>query len=483
MTPPSSAQLSRRDFRHTKIICTLGPVSSSEEVLRQMATAGMNIARFNMSHGNHQSHGEMMQVIKKLNRELNHPIAILLDTQGPEIRTGERSEALQLEPGEEVTLTVNPAEAGELRTVLVNYPDLVTDLKVGDRVTLDNGIINLEVLAVVGTKMRCRVVDGGKVGSRRHVNLPGVRVNLPSITEKDAKDIQFGLENDIDFIALSFVRSPEDIRECRKLVEAAGKKTRIYAKIENHEGVENFDAILEQADGIMVARGDLGVEVDMHELPIHQRNMVRACSLKGKPVIVATHMLESMIQNPTPTRAEISDVANAVYEGADAIMLSGETSAGKYPVKCIQVMDGIARRQEKEQTIGFHLDRKVNDVREHLARAACKLADSLGSHAIVVTSRSGRLAETVSSFRPSTAIIYGCTDDESVRRKLWGVRSVVPIVVDFSDRDPEVTVGNAMRELQRRNRLLRGDHVVVVSDIHIGDERIEAVQVRTFEAS
>src|SRR5688572_9541251 len=249
MNPPSStAQLSRRDFRHTKIICTLGPVSSSEEVLRQMATAGMNIARFNMSHGNHESHGEMIKVIKKLNRELNHPIAFLLDTQGPEIRTGERSVPLQLEPGEEVTLTVNPAEAGEERTVLVNYPDLVTDLKVGDRVTLDNGIINLEVLSIAGSRMRCTVVDGGKVGSRRHVNLPGVRVNLPSITEKDAKDIQFGLENDFDFIALSFVRSPEDIRECRKLVEAAGKKTRIYAKIENHEGVENFDAILEQAD-------------------------------------------------------------------------------------------------------------------------------------------------------------------------------------------------------------------------------------------
>src|SRR6478735_768077 len=482
MTPSSPPTLSRRDFRHTKIICTLGPVSSSEEVLRQMATAGMNIARFNMSHGNHQTHGEMMQVIKKLNRELNHPIAILLDTQGPEIRTGERSEGLQLDAGDEVTLTVNPAEAGEPRTVLVNYRDLVTDLTVGDKVTIDNGIINLEVLSITGTKMRCQVVDGGKVGSRRHVNLPGVRVNLPSITEKDASDIQFGLDNDIDFIALSFVRSPEDIIECRKLVDAAGKKTRIYAKIENHEGVENFDAILEQADGIMVARGDLGVEVDMRELPVHQRNMVRACALKGKPVIVATHMLESMIQNPTPTRAEITDVANAVYEGADAIMLSGETSAGKYPVKCIQVMDSIARRQEKEPIIGFHRARKVQEVREHLAKAACKLADYLGSHAIVVTSRSGRLAEAVASFRPTTAMIYGCTDDEGTRRKLWGVRSVVPIFIEFSDTNPEITVGNAMRELQRRNRLLKGDHVVVVSDIHIGDQRIEAVQVRTFEA-
>lgn len=480
MTTHSSPPSQRRDFRHTKIVCTLGPVSSSEEVLREMANAGMNVARFNMSHGNHETHGAMMQIIKKLNQELNHPIAILLDTQGPEIRTGERAEALHLVPGEEITLTVSPEEDTEERSVLVNYRDMVNDLNVGDRVTVDNGIINLEVLDISGTKLRCRVLDGGMLGSRRHVNLPGIRVNLPSITEKDARDIQFGLDNDIDFIALSFVRSPDDIRECRKLVQAAGKSTRIYAKIENHEGVENFDAILDEADGIMVARGDLGVEIEIRDLPVHQREMVRACALKGKPVIVATHLLESMIQNPMPTRAEVSDVANAVYEGADAIMLSGETSAGKYPIKCIQVMDSIARRMEKEPNIGFHLERVTHDVREHLARAACKLADSLGSHAIVVTSHSGRLAEAVASFRPRTAIIYGCTDDEGIRRKLWGLRSVVPLVIDFNDSDPEVTVGNAMRELMRRNRLLAGDHIVVVSDIKVGRERIEAVQVRTF---
>lgn len=480
-SPISQSPLSqRRDFRHTKIVCTLGPVSSSEEVLREMAAAGMNIARFNMSHGDHVSHGAMMQTIKKLNQELNHPIAILLDTQGPEIRTGERTDALHLVTGEEVTLTVSPEEDPEERSVLVNYRDMVTDLKVGDRVTVDNGIINLEVLEISGTKLRCRVLDGGMLGSRRHVNLPGIRVNLPSITEKDARDIQFGLENDIDFIALSFVRSGQDIRDCRKLVDAAGKKTRIYAKIENHEGVENFDEILEEADGIMVARGDLGVEIEIRDLPVHQRHMVKACALKGKPVIVATHLLESMITNPTPTRAEVSDVANAVYEGADAIMLSGETSAGKYPVKCIQVMDSIARRMEKEPPIGFHLERPTHGVREHLARAACKLADSLGSHAIVVTSYSGRLAEAVASFRPSTAIIYGCIGDEGVRRKMWCLRSVVPLVIEFDETDPEVTVGNAMKELKRRNRLLAGDPIVVVSDINVDGERIEAVQVRTF---
>lgn len=472
----------RRDFRHTKIVCTLGPVSSSEETLRQMAGAGMNIARLNMSHGNHESHGAMIQTLKKINRDLNHPVAILLDTQGPEIRTGERESPMHLEPGQVITLTVSPEEDPEEHSVFVNYKDIVTDLKVGDRVTVDNGIINLEVLEIIAPRLRCKVLDGGKLGSRRHVNLPGIRVNLPSITEKDQRDIKFGLEHDIDFIALSFVRSPDDIIECRKIVEAAGKSSvRIYAKIENHEGVERFDDILKEADGIMVARGDLGVEIEIRDLPVYQREMVRACALNGKPVIVATHLLESMIVNPTPTRAEVSDVANAVYEGADAIMLSGETSAGAYPVRCIQVMDSIARRMEKEKSIGFHLEREVHVVGEHLARAACKLADSLGSHAIVVTSHTGRLVEAVASFRPRTAIIYGFTDDPGVQRKLWCVRSVVPLLMDLGNGDPEEAVHRAMRELQRRNRLLPGDPVVVVSDIKSGPERIEAVQVRTFD--
>jgi pyruvate kinase len=476
-----SDQLTRRDFRHTKIICTLGPASASKEVLGEMAAAGMNIARFNMSHGNHESHGKMLQTIKELNATLNHPVAILLDTQGPEIRTGEREAPILLETGQEVILSVELADQKNASVIFVNYKDLVTDLKPGDRVTIDNGIINVKVLEINGQRMRCTVLDGGKVGSRRHVNLPGVRVNLPSITEKDAADIAFGLENDIDFIALSFVRHPDDIRECRKLFDKTGKTARIYAKIENHEGVENFDEILDEADGIMVARGDLGVEIQIRDLPIHQREMVRQCSLKGKPVIVATHLLESMIENPTPTRAEVSDVANAVFEGADAIMLSGETSAGKYPVRCVEMMDSIARRMEKEKSIGFHLDRKVLAVGEHLARAACKLADSLGSHAIVVTSHSGRLVEAVASFRPNTAIIYGFTDDPKVLRQLWCIRSVVPLLTTFNPNDPEEAVHRAMRELQRRNRLLPGDPVVVVSDIKSGHERIEAVQVRTFD--
>jgi pyruvate kinase len=471
----------RRDFRHTKIVCTLGPASSTPEILREMAAAGMNIARFNFSHGDHISHGKAFGMIDALSRELNHPIAKLLDTQGPEIRTGERKNPILLEPGANITVSVDLQDATNEDYIFVAYKDLVTDLKAGDRLTVDNGIINLEVLEVQGLRLNCKVIDGGKVGSRRHVNLPGIRVNLPSITDKDRRDIEFGLKNDIDFIALSFVRSPEDIIECRKLIEAAGKKTQIFAKIENQEGVENFDAILKETDGVMVARGDLGIEIEIRDLPFVQRKMVQACSLAAKPVIVATHLLESMISSPTPTRAEVSDVANAVYEGADAIMLSGETGAGRYPVKCVQMMDSIARRQEKERSIGFHLERPVTDVRDHLARAACQLADSLGARAMVVTSRSGRLAEAVASFRPRTAIIYGFTEDHGVRRRMWAVRSVVPLIIPFHEDHPELTLNNAMAELRRRNRLFPGDRIVVVSDTKVGHERIETIQVRTFD--
>jgi pyruvate kinase len=471
----------RRDFRHTKIICTLGPVSSDEKTLREMAAAGMNVARLNMSHGDHASHGAAIQTIQSLNQQMNHPVAILLDTQGPEIRTGERQRPLFLERGDNVTLTVDPREENDEDVIFINYPHIVTDLSPGERITLDNGLVNLEVTSIVGQELCCRVLDGGRIGSRRHVNLPGVRVKLPSITEKDASDIAFGLEHDVDIIALSFVRSAQDIVECRKIVQDAGKSTHIYAKIENHEGILNFDEILAEADGIMVARGDLGVEILLQDLPIQQRRIVRACALSGKPVIVATHLLESMIASPTPTRAEVSDVANAVYEGADAIMLSGETSAGNYPVRAVEVMANIARRMEKEKPIGFHLEREVGQVGEHLGRAACRLADSLGSRAIVVTSRSGRLVQAVASFRPNTAIIYGFTNDVSVLRRLWLVRSVVPLLIEFNLGDPEEAVQRAMRELQRRNRLLPGDPVVVVSDIKSGAQRIEAIQVRTFD--
>jgi pyruvate kinase len=472
--------LPRRDFRLTKIICTLGPASSSSEMMEKLAKAGMNIARLNMSHGDHEGHLLSIRRIRSLNRQLNHPVSLMLDLQGPEIRTGVTQGTMQLNVGEEFWVTVSPQENTEEKSIHVDYKDMIRQLKVGDRITVDNGLINLAVLEIKEQALRCEVVDGGKLGSRKHINLPGVRVNLPSVTDKDRRDILFGIENDIDFIALSFVRNAEAVNQARQILEeAGGHHARLIAKIENQEGIDNFDAILEAADGIMVARGDLGVEIEFSDLPAAQRMIVRKCALAGKPVIVATHLLESMIQNPMPTRAEVSDVANAVYETADAIMLSGETATGTYPVRCVEVLDKIARRTEKEQGLGFERERKPASIREELARAACRLADSLDAPAIVVMTRRGLLGQMVSSFRPKRSIIYAFTNMSTTRRKLWLSRSVVPFKMDFSS-DPEKTVAAAFERLRQRNRVLPGDPIVVVSDVAAGQETVTALQVRVF---
>ena len=469
----------RRDFRHTKIVCTLGPASFTTDALKEMANAGMNVARLNMSHGDHDSHLMSIRRVKSLNKKLNHPVSLLADLQGPEIRTGEMTGSLDLNVGEIVNFTVSPESDTEEKTIHVSYADIVHDLKRGDRVTVDTGLINFEVLDVDSRKLRCRVVDGGTLGSRKHVNLPGIRVNLPSITEKDRLDIAFAIKNELDFIALSFVRAAKDVAEARKLLDDAGSNIQLISKIENQEGVENFSEILAASDGIMVARGDLGVEVDFEDLPVIQRRIVKACSLAGKPVIVATHLLESMITAPMPTRAEVSDVAHAVFEQTDAVMLSGETATGAYPARCIQVLDRIARRIEKEPGMDFHKEREVISSREQLARSACRLADALNSPAIVVITRRGLLAQTVSSFRPTKSIIYAFTNMSSVRRKLWLLRSVVPFVIDHSQ-DPEKTIQTAFLKLRQRNRVLPGDEIVVVSDVATKTGGIRSVQVRTF---
>jgi pyruvate kinase len=439
----------------------------------------MNIARLNMSHGSHASHEAAIRKIKGLNRRLNHPLSVLLDLQGPEIRTGEIGKNIELCTGELLSLNVGAAANSDLKTVHVNYAHLVDDVSVGDRVTVDNGLINLEVLEREQLALRCRVLDGGTLGSRRHVNLPGVRVQLPSITQKDHEDIAFGVRHNVDFIAPSFVRAADDVIEVRRILDQAKSSARIIAKIENREGVDNFEAILAVADGIMVARGDLGVEVPIRELPVIQRRIVRACARAGKPVIVATHLLESMIKHPLPTRAEVTDVANAVYEQADALMLSGETSAGDYPVRCVQVLDDIARHIEKEPGLDSE-DRRAETPREELARAAARLADSLEARAIVVITRRGRLAQLVAGYRPKTAIVYAFTNMSSVRRKLWLLRSVVPMMTRLS-RDPERTIAHAFKRLKQRNRALAGDPIVVVSDVLAGAHKVSSVQVRQFE--
>ena len=469
----------RRQFRHTKIICTIGPACDSTQTIHQMAIAGMNIARLNFSHGDHEGHLMAVRRIKSLNQKLNHPISMLVDLQGPEIRTGVLAQSLELKVGETFSLSVSPVFDPEERSVHVDYKSLVQDLKKGDKVTVDNGLINLQVLEVNENRLLCKVIDGGKLGSRKHINLPGIRVNLPSITDKDRRDIQFAIDNELDFIALSFVRSPNDVLEARALVEASETNIKLIAKIENQEGVDNFSEILEVADGIMVARGDLGVEVDFRELPVIQRRIVRECTRVGKPVIVATHLLESMRDAPMPTRAEVTDVANAIYEQADAIMLSGETASGKYPVRCVEVMDGIAKRIELERGLDFYLDRTPVGAREEMARSACRIADSLQAPAIVVITRRGLLGQLVASYRPKNAIIYAFTNMSSTRRKLWLNRSVVPFVIDFSS-TPEKTIQTAFDKLEQRSRVLPGDPIVVITDVTATHESIPQVQVRRF---
>jgi pyruvate kinase len=474
MSPAEKARL-------TTIICTIGPATASKPQLAELARAGMQVARFNMSHGDHASHLQVARNIKSLNQELDRPIAILVDLQGPEIRTGELSESLDLKAGDVFTFTVLPDDAEE-RSVHVNYQDIVNDLRVGQRVTVDNGLINLEVLEISDHRLRCRVLDGGTLGSRKHINLPGVRVNLPSITAKDRQDIQFALEHDLDFIALSFVRSAEDVLEARKMIEDAGGHQRLIAKIENQEGVDNFEAILKATDAIMVARGDLGVEVPFQDLPVLQRDMVRRCATAGKPVIVATHLLESMIENPQPTRAEVTDVANAVYEQVDAVMLSGETATGRYPVRCVQTLDTIARRIEAEPGLGFYRERPPPESRhEHLAQSASRLADSLGAKAIIVITRRGYLAHLVSTYRPQAAVIYAFTNMSTTRRKLLLERGIEPYRMNLS-REPAKTIENALERLHADGVVHRGEPVVVVSDVPtaVGGQ-VAAVQIRSIE--
>ncbi len=465
-------------IRKTKIICTIGPATAELEKIQALVKAGMNIARLNMSHGDHKFHGSIIKKIKTINKSLKYPIAILLDTQGPEIRTGDVDSELDLKVGEIFKIHIIPGLESEAKSVFVNYSDIVNDLKEGDKVTVDNGLINLVVLEKKEKELVCRVIDGGKLGSRKHINLPGIRVNIPSITSKDTKDIVFGLENDIDFVALSFVRSQEDILQLRKMIDEKNSHAKVIAKIEDQEAVKNYKEIIEVSDGIMIARGDLGVEVEIEELPIIQRKIIRECALQGKPVIVATHLLESMIHHPTPTRAEVTDVANAVFEEVDAIMLSGETAAGKFPVRCVEMLHKIALRIENSNSgMGYSKERIPKNQKEELARSAARLADSLKVPAVIVITRRGITAINIASFRPMHSAIHAFTNMSSVRRKLLLNRGVLPYRLDFSS-DPEKTISLAIETLRKNQMLSSGDKVVVLSDIIAGEERVDTIQIR-----
>lgn len=465
-------------MRKTKIICTIGPATESYEMLEKLAEAGMNVARLNMSHGTHESHAEVIKRIQSLNTKLKYPVAILLDTQGPEIRTGERDSNLNLAAGDIISVVARSSEHVEENSLMVNYENLITDMQVGDKLTVDNGLINLEILEKDQRVMRCRVIDGGVLKSKRHVNLPGIRVNLPAVTDKDRADILFGLSMDVDYIALSFVREAKDISELHELLGSKKDKVKVIAKIEDQEGVRNIDEIIDMADGIMVARGDLGVEVDFWELPYIQRRIVRKCALQGKRVIVATHLLESMIENPMPTRAEVTDVANAVYEEADCIMLSGETTVGKYPIKCVESMVKIATSIEQHRGLRFVDELLTGNPKQNLAASAVHLAESLPVKAIVVITRRGRMANYVTNCHPVHPTIHAFTNDGRTRRQLALNRNVYAHKLQFS-KDPEKTLSKAFNALLKEDGFHEGDQVVVISDaLGISGSGLDAIQVR-----
>ena len=466
-------------MRKTKIIATLGPATDSPEMLGQLIDAGMNLARLNMSHAAHPWVRRVVADIRAAAAHRNCVVGILMDTQGPAIRTGELPVPLDLKPGEKFVLTVRGAKSEEVHSVDVNYENFINDISVGDVVLIDNGEIHMKVLRKFDNKVECEVLTPGKLGSRRHINLPGVRVSMPALTEKDKADIQLGLELKVDYLALSFVREANDIRELRKLIQGSKHKPLVVAKIEDQSAVKNLIEIMEEADGIMVARGDLGIEVPYEELPIIQRKIVKACQHLGRAVIVATHMLESMIENPLPTRAEVTDVANAVFEQADAIMLSGETTVGKYPLRCIEVFDRIAQRIERSGGANYQEHAELASPRHKLVKSAVVLADELKAEAIVVFTIRGHMARYASWLRPRHSPIYAICDRPEVAASLTLYRDVFPIVIPFNYEEVEGNITLALETLMHKGLLHRGNTVVVVSSVDALRSMSDAVQMRT----
>ncbi len=461
----------------TKIICTIGPETESFEMLQRMAGAGMNVARLNMSHGDQDWHQRVIKHIKTLNRKIKFPVAILLDTQGPEIRTGHLASDLDLKKGSVISIVVRGESDPEETSIHIDYDDLIGTVLAGDKITVDNGLINLEVLEKQERVMRCRVLDGGVLKSKRHVNLPGVRVNLPAITQKDRRDIKFGISRDVDYIALSFVREATDVLQLKELLGDKIGKIKIIAKIEDQEGVNNIKEIIAEVDGVMVARGDLGIEIPIHTVPTVQRRIVRSCEEQGKRVIVATHLLESMITNPLPTRAEVTDVANAVYEEVDAVMLSGETTIGKYPLRCVDQLVNIAENVEKHPGLRFVSKLNTDNDKQKFSLAAVELAQSLGARCIVVITRRGLMAELVCNCRPVYSDIYAFTNVSQARRTMTLGRGIRAFRIAFSQ-DPEKTLQTAFNVLKKREGFQSEEKVVVISDVLAGSGKIDAIQIR-----
>lgn len=417
-------------MKKTKIVCTMGPNTDNREIMKDLALNGMDVARFNFSHGDHAEHKHRLEILESVREELGIPIASLLDTKGPEIRTGKLKDGkkVTLKEGDLYTLTTEEIVGDETRGY-INYAGLAEDVKPGDRILIDDGLIELHVREVNGTDIVCRIENGGELGEKKGVNVPGVRVKLPALTDKDKEDIRFGVDAGFDFVAASFVRNADAIREIREILDEKGSAMQIIAKIENEEGIENIDSIIEASDGIMVARGDMGVEIPAEKVPHIQKMIIRKCNLACKVVITATQMLDSMIRNPRPTRAEVSDVANAVYEGTDAVMLSGETAMGSYPIEAVRMMSQIAEESEKYLDYMFYQRRKVSaenlrNISNTVCYSSVATASDLEAPVIVAPSVSGFTTRMLSKWRPK-ALIAGLSPSMTAVRQMqlyWGVK-------------------------------------------------------------
>ena len=458
-------------MRRTKIICTLGPASDNEDILKKMMLGGMNLARLNFSHGTHDEHKKRADLVKKIREELNLPIPLLLDTKGPEIRTGDFKDGQVLLKEDNEFILVNKDIIGDETKCTITYKELYKDVARGSKILINDGLVELEVTEIKNKDIYCRVLNGGAVGNHKGINVPGAEIRLPALTKQDIDDIKFGIENDFDIIAASFVRKASDVVEIRKILEKnGGKDILIISKIENREGIKNFNDILKVSDGIMVARGDLGVEIPVEEVPIVQKNIIEKCYQTGKPVITATQMLDSMIRNPRPTRAEASDVANAIFDGTSCVMLSGETAAGKYPLETIEVMARIAEKAERSLDYWkrFTIARSElnSSVTNAISHATCTTALDLKASAIITVTQSGHTARMIARFRPACPII-ATTANPKVQRQLnlsWGV---MPYLVGISNTTDEMFDSGVEKALES-GLVKNGDLAVITAGMPAG---------------
>ncbi|KAH7864849.1 hypothetical protein Vadar_034605 [Vaccinium darrowii] len=449
--------------RKTKIVCTIGPSTSSREMIWKLAEAGMNVARLNMSHGDHASHQKTIDLVKEYNAQFEDKVvAIMLDTKGPEVRSGDVPQPILLKEGQEFNFTIKRGVSTE-NTVSVNYDDFVNDVAVGDTLLVDGGMMSFIVKSKTKDTVICEVIDGGELKSRRHLNVRGKSATLPSITDKDWEDIKFGVDNEVDFYAVSFVKNADVVHELKDYLKGSKADIHVIPKIESADSIPNLHSIISASDGAMVARGDLGAELPIEEVPLLQEDIIRRCHSMQKPVIVATNMLESMIGHPTPTRAEVSDIAIAVREGADAVMLSGETAHGKYPLKAVKVMHTVALRTETSLPIGTNPPCQSTAYKSHMgamfAFHATTMANTLATPIIVFT-RMGSMAIILSHYRPSSTI-FAFTNVERVKQRLALYHGVMPIYMQFSD-DAEETFSRALKLLQSKSLLKEGEYVTLV---------------------